>query len=166
MLHLQEATELSALFLRVENVFASGDVPAIASTLATMRRSLILIGDVPEFRGGLQKLEVCHLLSETLRVSQLATNIKCRKSREGGLLICTFPASIVLICCESTAGTRRPLPGAGGGQPGHRICAATRGGAPACGHDGVHWALCHCREIVQYCSARSPPGDVAHINIL
>ena len=54
----QEATELSALFLRVETVFAGGDVPAIADTLATMRRSLLLVGDVPEFKGGMQRLEV------------------------------------------------------------------------------------------------------------
>lgn len=57
-LSLQEATELSALFLQVENVFASGNVPAIAETLATMRRSLLLVGDVPEFKGGMQRLEV------------------------------------------------------------------------------------------------------------
>ena len=55
---LQEATELSALFLRVETVFAGGDVPAIAETLATMRRSLLLVGDVPEFKGGMERLEV------------------------------------------------------------------------------------------------------------
>lgn len=42
----------------MENVFASGDVPAIAESLATMRRSLLLVGDVPEFKGGMQRLEV------------------------------------------------------------------------------------------------------------
>ena len=57
----QEATELSALFLRVETVFAGGDVPAIADTLATMRRSLLLVGDVPEFKGGMERLEVGHV---------------------------------------------------------------------------------------------------------
>ena len=55
---VQEATELSALFLRVETVFAGGDVPAIAEMLATMRRSLLLVGDVPEFKGGMERLEV------------------------------------------------------------------------------------------------------------
>jgi len=42
----------------VETVFAGGDVPAIAEMLATMRRSLLLVGDVPEFKGGMERLEV------------------------------------------------------------------------------------------------------------
>ncbi|CAD7701533.1 unnamed protein product [Ostreobium quekettii] len=54
---LQEATELSELFARVDSIFAAGDVTAMANTLATMRRGLDLVGDVPEFRGGRQKLK-------------------------------------------------------------------------------------------------------------
>lgn len=55
---VQEATELSQLFLRVEDIFASGNLLKISETLATMRRSLQLVGDVPEFKGGMRRLEV------------------------------------------------------------------------------------------------------------
>ncbi|PNH09245.1 Conserved oligomeric Golgi complex subunit 7, partial [Tetrabaena socialis] len=47
---LKEATELSGLFVKVEEVFAAGDLPKVAEILASMRRSLSLVGDVPEFR--------------------------------------------------------------------------------------------------------------------
>ncbi|GLI65717.1 hypothetical protein VaNZ11_009313 [Volvox africanus] len=53
---LKEATELSGLFVKVEEVFAAGDLPKVAEVLASMRRSLNLVGDVPEFRAGRQKL--------------------------------------------------------------------------------------------------------------
>ncbi len=49
---LKEATELSGLFVKVEEVFAAGDLPKVADILASMRRSLSLVGDVPEFRAG------------------------------------------------------------------------------------------------------------------
>lgn len=49
---LQEATELSALFARMEDVFAAEDLPRAAATLATMRRSLALVAGVPEFSSG------------------------------------------------------------------------------------------------------------------
>jgi hypothetical protein len=55
---LQEATELSGMFLKVEDVFASGDLPRVAQMLASMRKSLSLVGDVPEFKAGKQKLLV------------------------------------------------------------------------------------------------------------
>jgi hypothetical protein len=55
---LQEATELSGMFLQVEDVFASGDLPRVAQMLASMRKSLSLVGDVPEFKAGKQKLLV------------------------------------------------------------------------------------------------------------
>ncbi|KXZ47642.1 hypothetical protein GPECTOR_34g801 [Gonium pectorale] len=54
---LKEATELSGLFVKVEEVFAAGDLPKVAEILANMRRSLSLVGDVPEFRAGRQKLQ-------------------------------------------------------------------------------------------------------------
>lgn len=43
---------------QVEEVFAAGDLPRVAEILASMRRSLSLVGDVPEFRAGRQKLQV------------------------------------------------------------------------------------------------------------
>ena len=86
MLAAQEATELSALFLRVETVFAGGDVPAIAEMLATMRRSLLLVGDVPEFKGGMERLEV-RSLSSTLHINiqQAASCVASRAARHCGV---------------------------------------------------------------------------------
>lgn len=55
----QEATELSELFARVETIFAGTDFGRMAETLATMRRSLALVGDVPEFKAGQERLAVC-----------------------------------------------------------------------------------------------------------
>lgn len=54
----QEATELSQLFQSIEGAFANGDLQKVADMLATMRRSLKLVGNVPEFAGGLEKLQV------------------------------------------------------------------------------------------------------------
>jgi hypothetical protein len=42
----------------VETVFAGGNVAAMAALLARMRGSLALVGHVPEFAGGLERLEV------------------------------------------------------------------------------------------------------------
>ena len=55
---MQEATELAELFQKVDAVFASGNLQRISSLLATMRRSLTMVGDVPEFDGGIKKLGV------------------------------------------------------------------------------------------------------------
>ena len=57
MLLLQEATELSQLFQSIEPAFAAGELQKIADMLATMRRSLKLVGNVPEFSGGMEKLQ-------------------------------------------------------------------------------------------------------------
>lgn len=54
----QEATGLSDLFVKIDDIFARGDVAAMAEALATMRRSLTLVGDVPEFRNGKEKAKV------------------------------------------------------------------------------------------------------------
>jgi len=58
---VQEATELAELFQKVDAVFASGNLQRISSLLATMQRSLTMVGNVPEFHGGIQKLEVRNL---------------------------------------------------------------------------------------------------------
>ena len=57
MLLLQEATELSQLFQSIEGAFAAGELQKIADMLATMRRSLKLVGNVPEFGGGMERLQ-------------------------------------------------------------------------------------------------------------
>lgn len=53
---------MSELFKRVDSVFAGGDVAEMAALLARMRASLALVGHVPEFAGGLQRLSVRILL--------------------------------------------------------------------------------------------------------
>jgi len=53
---LKEATELSGMFRRVEEVLALGDLPRVAELLASMAASLAIVGDVPEFRGGRARL--------------------------------------------------------------------------------------------------------------
>lgn len=54
----QEATELSELFVRVDAVFNSGDIFAMAKIISTMHQSLKLVGNVPEFKAGKEKLKV------------------------------------------------------------------------------------------------------------
>ncbi|KAL4457254.1 hypothetical protein ABPG75_012119 [Micractinium tetrahymenae] len=54
---LKEAAGLSALFQRVDDYFASGNLPRVADALAGMRRGLAVVGDsVAEFRGGRDRL--------------------------------------------------------------------------------------------------------------
>ena len=54
----QDASELSELWASVGALFAEGDVHRIATALATMRRSVSLVGHVPEFQGSAQRLAV------------------------------------------------------------------------------------------------------------
>lgn len=50
---LKEAAGLSALFARVDDLIATGDLRRLADALAGMRRGLAVVGDsVAEFRGG------------------------------------------------------------------------------------------------------------------
>ena len=82
---MQEATDLADMFQRVDSVFASGNLQRVATMLATMRRGLVLVGNIPEFEGGEVRLQVgnkfsviflqcdrrhdstlaCHLISKT-----------------------------------------------------------------------------------------------------
>lgn len=63
---MQEATELADLFQKVDSVFASGNLQKVSALLATMRRSLALVGNIAEFDGAQYKLQVspskCRLL--------------------------------------------------------------------------------------------------------
>ncbi|KAK9829565.1 hypothetical protein WJX72_006519 [[Myrmecia] bisecta] len=76
---LKEATELSDLFQRIEHTFASGDLPRIADMLATMRRSLSLVGDVPEFKGGMQRLQTLEDRFQALVEPALASALSQRR---------------------------------------------------------------------------------------
>ena len=46
------------MFQRVDSVFASGNLQRVATMLATMRRGLTLVGNIPEFEGGEFRLQV------------------------------------------------------------------------------------------------------------
>jgi hypothetical protein len=48
---------------QVEEVFAEGDLPAVAEVLAAMRRCLAVLGDVPEFKDGMARVEVHYILT-------------------------------------------------------------------------------------------------------
>lgn len=49
MLNGQDAAGLAKLSASVEDVFASGDLPRVAETLAQMRRCLAVVGEVPPY---------------------------------------------------------------------------------------------------------------------
>ncbi|KAK9178591.1 hypothetical protein WN943_027783 [Citrus x changshan-huyou] len=55
---LQDAAGLTQLSLTVEDVFASGDLPRAAETLANMRHCLSAVGEVAEFANIRKQLEV------------------------------------------------------------------------------------------------------------
>jgi len=54
--HTHSHTHTSCMCAQVEEVFAAGDLAVVASMLNSMRRSLSLVGDVPEFRAGRETL--------------------------------------------------------------------------------------------------------------
>eukprot|EP00884_Botryococcus_braunii_P002840 jgi/Botrbrau1/12557/Bobra.0169s0093.1 len=76
---LKEATELSELLGRVETIFAGTDFQRMADTLATMRRSLALVGDVPEFKAGQERLTTLEERFQTMVEPQLAGALSQRK---------------------------------------------------------------------------------------
>eukprot|EP00850_Spirogloea_muscicola_P014912 SM000110S18919 [mRNA] locus=s110:433576:438452:+ [translate_table: standard] len=55
---LQDAAGLTKLSAEVEEVFASGDLPRVAETLASMRRCLAVVREVPEFADMKRQLAV------------------------------------------------------------------------------------------------------------
>eukprot|EP00850_Spirogloea_muscicola_P009387 SM000052S17779 [mRNA] locus=s52:718780:723671:+ [translate_table: standard] len=55
---LQDAAGLTKLSAEVEEVFASGDLPRVAETLASMRRCLAVVQEVPEFADMKRQLAV------------------------------------------------------------------------------------------------------------
>lgn len=56
----------------MEEVFAAGDLPRAAETLGVMRRSLALVGDVPEFRAGRVRLAQLEDKLQVRHVAQIA----------------------------------------------------------------------------------------------
>lgn len=79
---LKEAAELSDLFKRVDAVFAGGDVVEIAALLTRMRASLALVGHVPEFAGGLQRLSALEDRFQGMVEGSLATAFSGRRPKD------------------------------------------------------------------------------------
>ncbi|KAJ6845090.1 conserved oligomeric Golgi complex subunit 7 isoform X1 [Iris pallida] len=76
---LQDAAGLTQLSASVEDVFASGDLPQAAETLANMRQCLSAVGEVAEFANVRKQLEVLEDRLEEMvqpRLSDALTNRK------------------------------------------------------------------------------------------
>jgi hypothetical protein len=76
---LQDAAGLVMLSATVEDVFASGDLPRVAETLAQMRRCLAVVGEVPAFGNVKRQLEGLEDQLEGMVQPRLADAITQRK---------------------------------------------------------------------------------------
>ncbi|KAL3131897.1 hypothetical protein ABBQ38_007602 [Trebouxia sp. C0009 RCD-2024] len=95
---LKEATELSQLFQSIEGAFAAGELQKIADMLATMRRSLKLVGHVPEFSGGMQRLQ--GLEERFLRL--IEPKLAAALSQKNGERVQQLSAMLLGIQCYDT----------------------------------------------------------------
>ncbi|XP_072995100.1 conserved oligomeric Golgi complex subunit 7 [Typha latifolia] len=76
---LQDAAGLTQLSASVEDVFASGDLPRAAETLATMRHCLSAIGEVAEFANVRKQLEVLEDRLDEMVLPRLVDALSNRK---------------------------------------------------------------------------------------
>lgn len=76
---LQDAAGLAKLSASVEDVFASGNLPQAAETLAQMRRCLAVVGEVPEFANVKRQLEGLEDRLEGMVQPRLADALTQRK---------------------------------------------------------------------------------------
>ncbi|XP_028762015.1 conserved oligomeric Golgi complex subunit 7 [Neltuma alba] len=88
---LQDAAGLTQLSSTVEDVFASGDLPRAAETLANMRHCLSAVGEVAEFANIRKQLEVLEDRLDTMvkpRLTDALTNRKVNVAQDlRGILI-------------------------------------------------------------------------------
>ncbi|KAL3647478.1 Golgi transport complex subunit 7 [Castilleja foliolosa] len=88
---LQDAAGLTQLSSTVEDVFASGDLPRAAETLANMRHCLTAVGEVAEFANIRKQLEVLEDRLDSMvqpRLTDALTNRKVNVAQEmRGILI-------------------------------------------------------------------------------
>lgn len=77
---MQEATELTEVLNNVDTVFASGNPEAMVQLLKTMRHSLSLVGRVPEFEGGQQRVKVLHFLFSTCQIRLIEKKMFFRRN--------------------------------------------------------------------------------------
>ncbi|XP_020112977.1 conserved oligomeric Golgi complex subunit 7 [Ananas comosus] len=76
---LQDAAGLTQLSASVEDVFASGDLPRAAETLATMRHCLSAVGEVAEFANVRKQLEVLEDRLDEMVLPRLVDALSNRK---------------------------------------------------------------------------------------
>ncbi|XP_057473890.1 conserved oligomeric Golgi complex subunit 7-like [Actinidia eriantha] len=76
---LQDAAGLTQLSSTVEDVFASGDLPCAAKTLANMRHCLAGVGEVAEFANIRKQLEVLEDRLDTMVQPRLTDALSSRK---------------------------------------------------------------------------------------
>lgn len=76
---LQDAAGLTQLSSTVEDVFASGDLPRAADTLATMRHCLSAVGEVAEFANIRKQLEVLEDRLDSMVQPRLTDALNSRK---------------------------------------------------------------------------------------
>ncbi|CAN6460799.1 unnamed protein product [Victoria cruziana] len=76
---LQDAAGLTQLSASVEDVFASGDLPRAAETLANMRHCLSAVGEVAEFANVRKQLEVLEDRLDSMVQPRLSDAISNRK---------------------------------------------------------------------------------------
>ncbi|PSS34369.1 Conserved oligomeric Golgi complex subunit 7 like [Actinidia chinensis var. chinensis] len=76
---LQDAAGLTQLSSTVEDVFASGDLPRAAETLANMRHCLSAVGEVAEFANIRKQLEVLEDRLDTMVQPRLTDALSSRK---------------------------------------------------------------------------------------
>ncbi|MED6173033.1 Golgi transport complex subunit 7 [Stylosanthes scabra] len=76
---LQDAAGLTQLSSTVEDVFASGDLPCAAETLANMRHCLSAVGEVAEFANIRKQLEVLEDRLDTMVQPRLTDALSNRK---------------------------------------------------------------------------------------
>ncbi|KAF3780650.1 Conserved oligomeric Golgi complex subunit 7 [Nymphaea thermarum] len=79
---LQDAAGLTQLSASVEDVFASGDLPRAAETLANMRHCLSAVGEVAEFANVRKQLEVLEDRLDSMVQPRLSDAISNRKVDE------------------------------------------------------------------------------------
>ena len=77
---LQEANGLADLMSNIDGIFASGNIRNMSEALARMKRALTVVGDVPEFADGQDKVSVFEHKLETIVRPALITALESNNS--------------------------------------------------------------------------------------
>lgn len=77
---LQEASGLADLMSNIDGIFASGNIRNMSEALARMKRALAVVGDVPEFADGQDKVNAFEHKLETIVRPALVTALESNNS--------------------------------------------------------------------------------------